>query len=143
MVSTVIARRSALGAVIAIPLVACGRDRSDISAVQAALQQTVESLAVWVDGQIQYQDSATAGTTISGVLTLAGEDRDAVAASLTDVLEAIIRTYSNQPKTRTGFVRVEGHPEGDRSLRVRSADVVRPAKGANVTTDDVVEHFGL
>lgn len=137
-----IARRSLLIASLAMATAACGR-RSDIPAVQAALQQAVESLPAWRSGRIQYQDSTSAGTTISGVLSLAGDDRDAAAASLVSVLEAVIRTYVDQPRTRTAFVRVEGHPEGDQSTRVTAADVLAPAEGANVTTDDLVEHFGL
>lgn len=138
-----LARRSLLLAPIALGVAACGDRRSDVPAVQAALQAAVESLPAWRGGQIQYQDSASAGTTISGVLVLAGDDRDAVAASLTSVLEAVIRTYVDQPQTRTAYVRLEGHPEGDRSTRVEAADVVQPAEGANVTTDDLTEHFGL
>lgn len=36
----------------------------------------------------------------------------------------------------------EAHPEGDAALRVLAADVVEPASGANVTTDDLEAQLG-
>lgn len=130
--------------IIASLLAACGvGGRSDVGAVQDALRSEVEALPEHLDGQVQFQDTTNAGTTISGVLTLAGDDREQVEQSLLTVLEAVVRTYREQPDVRTAYVRLEGHPDGDRATRVVSADVVAPSSGANITTDDLATHFGL
>lgn len=130
--------------IIASLLAACGvGGRSDVGAVQDALHAAVEALPEHLEGQVQYQDSTNAGTTIGGVLTLAGEDREQVEQSLLTVLESVVHTYREQPDVRTAYVRLEGHPEGDRATRVVSADVVAPTSGANITTDDLAAHFDL
>lgn len=124
-------------------LAACGLGgRSDAGAVQDALRAAVEALPEHRDGLVQFQDSASAGTTIGGVLSLAGEGRAEVEDSLRTVLETVGRTYREQPDTRKAFVRIEAHPEGDDATRVLSADVVEPASGANVTTDDLETQLG-
>lgn len=135
-------RRAVLVGGLALSLAACGR-RSDVGAVRAALQSAVEALPVYDDGQVQYQDSASAGTTISGVLTLQGADRTAVAASLEHVLEAVARTYRDQADVRSAFVRLEAHPAGDSATRVLTTEVVAPSSGAKTTTDDLDAHFDL
>lgn len=135
-------RRSLLVGAVGLTLTACG-GRSDIAAVRNALQEAVEGLGEYRGGQIQYQDSSTAGTIISGILDLAGDDRDGVAESLTAVLEAVIRAYREQPDVRTAFVRIRGQLVADANTRVESNETVRPSSGANVTTDDLEEHFGL
>ncbi len=116
--------------------------RSDAESVAAALQEAVRARPEHREGQVHFQDSANAGTVISGVLALAGEDREQVEASLRSVLETVVRTYAEQPGARTAFVRLEAHPVGDRGTRVMPADVVAPSAGANVTTDDLAAHFG-
>lgn len=124
-------------------LAACGLGgRSDVGAVQDALRAAVEALPEHLGGLVQYQDSASTGTTISGVLVLAGEDRAAVEQSLRTVLAAVLRTYREQPGARRAYVRIEAHPEGDARTRVLSADVVTPSSGANVTTDDLEAQLG-
>lgn len=124
-------------------LAACGLGgRRDPSAVQEALRTAVEALPEHLDGLVQFQDSASAGTTISGVLVLAGEDRAGVESSLLTVLETVSGTYREQPGTRRAFVRIEAHPEGDSATRVLAADLVEPASGANVTTDDLAAQLG-
>lgn len=138
----VVGRRSLLVGFVGLTLAACG-GRSDIPAVRDALQKAVEALDEYRDGQIQYQDSSAAGTTISGVLDLAGDDRDGVAESLTAVLEAVIRAYREQPDVRTAFVRITGQRDADANTRVESSEVVRASEDANVTTDDLEEHFDL
>ena len=144
MTGTDIGRRGALVGIIASLLAACGvGGRSDVGAVQDALRAAVEALPEHLEGLVQYQDSPNAGTTISGVLTLAGDDREQIEQSLLAVLETAVRTYRAQPGVRTAFVRLEAHPEGDRATRVVSADVVEPSSGANTTTDDLAAHFGL
>lgn len=117
--------------------------RSDAEAVTVALQEAVRARPEHRKGQVHFQDSANAGTVISGVLALAGEDREQVEASLRSVLETVVRTYAEQPGARTAFVRLEAHPEGDRGTRVVPADLVAPSAGANVTTDDLAAHFGV
>lgn len=123
-------------------LAACGLGgRSDLETVTSALRAAVEALPEHQDGQVQFQDSANAGTTISGVLVLAGEDRAQVEGSLLTVLETVSSTYEQQSGVRTAFVRIEAHPAGDRETRVTSADVIPPSSGANVTTEDLAAHF--
>lgn len=130
--------------IIASLLAACGvGGRSDVDAVQDALRAAVQELPEHLDGAVQFQDSSTAGTTLSGVLVLAGEDREQIEQSLLTVLETVTRTYLAQPDVRTAYVRLEAHPDGDRSTRVTTADVVPPASGANPTTDDLATHFDL
>ena len=58
------------------------------------------------------------------------------------MLETVSRTYREQPGVRRAFVRIEAHPEVDAALRVLAADVVEPASGANVTTDDLEAQLG-
>lgn len=129
--------------IIAGLLTACGLGpRSDVPEVQAALRGAVEALPEHLDGLVQFQDSTSAGTTISGVLVLAGRERAEIEQSLLAVLEAVNAAYARQPGVRTSFVRLEAHPEGDRSTRVMTADVVAPSSGANVTTEDLGAHFG-
>lgn len=124
-------------------LAACGRGgRSDVDAVQDALRTAVEALPEHLDGLVQFQDSTTAGTTIGGVLVLVGKDRDGVEHSLRTVLETVGRTYREQPGVRKAYVRIEAHPEGDAGTRVLAADVVEPASGANVTTEDLEAQLG-
>lgn len=130
--------------IIASLLAACGvGGRSDVDAVQDALRAAVQELPEHLNGAVQFQDSSTAGTTLSGVLVLAGEDREQIEQSLLTVLETVTRTYLAQPDVRTAYVRLEAHPDGDRSTRVTTADVVPPASGANPTTDDLATHFSL
>lgn len=138
-----IARRALLIGALGTSLAACGGSRSDIPAVTAALQQAVEALPEYRSGKVHFQDSATAGTFIGGVLALEGADRDAVASSLEAVLEAVIRTYRDQPDVRSAHVRLETSPASDSSTRVLTTDVVTPSEGANATTDDLEDHFGL
>ena len=124
-------------------LTACGLGpRADISEVQDALRVAVEALPEHLGGAVHFQDSVNAGTTISGVLVLAGRDRSQIERSLLTVLETVSDTYDQQPGVRTAFVRLEAHPEGDRSTRVMAADVVAPSSGANITTEDLAAHFG-
>jgi hypothetical protein len=124
-------------------LAACGLGgRSDVDAVQNALRAAVEALPEHLDGVVHFRDSASAGTSIGGVLVLEGEDRADIEQSLLAVLETVGRTYREQPDTRKAFVRIEAHPEGDDVMRVLSADVVEPASGANVTTDDLEAQLG-
>lgn len=126
-------------------LTACGLGglggRSDVDAVTAALRTAVEGLPEHLDGLVQFQDSATAGTAIGGVLVLAGRDRAEVARSLLLVLETVSRTYDQQQGARTAAVRIEAHPEGDRDTRVRAAELVPPSSGADVTTEDLAAHL--
>ncbi|WP_422116019.1 hypothetical protein [Brachybacterium sp. UNK5269] len=129
--------------IIARLLTPSGGPRRDAAAVADALQEAVRARPEHRAGRVHFQDSRTAGTVIAGVLALAGEDREQVAASLRSVLETVARTYAAQPGTRTAFVRLEAHPEGDRGTRVMPADVVAPATGPNVTTDDLAAHFGV
>lgn len=119
------------------------RSTSDPSAVADALNSAVAALPEHIDGRLQFRDSFSAGTAIGGVLTLAGRNSSEVADSLRAVLEAIIRTYVDQPGTDTAFVRVEGHPDGDTAIRVHAVDIVPASSGANVTTDDLAEFFDL
>ncbi|ASK65785.1 hypothetical protein CFK39_07975 [Brachybacterium avium] len=128
--------------IIASLLTACGLGgRSDAAAVQEALRVAVEALPEHRTGKVQFQDSNSAGTTISGVLVLAGRDRAQIEQSLLVVLEAVSDTYDQQPGVRTAFVRIEAHPEGDRATRVMSADAVAPSSGANTTTEDLTAYF--
>ena len=93
--------------IIASLLAACGvGGRSDVDAVQDALRAAVQELPEHLDGAVQFQDSSTAGTTLSGVLVLAGEDREQIEQSLLTVLETVTRTYLAQPDVRTAYVRV-------------------------------------
>jgi len=138
-----VGRRGVLVGILGTLLTACGLGpRSDVDAVGAALQQAVSALPEHLDGQIQYQDSTNAGTTIAGVLVLAGERREQIEESLLTVLGAVTRTYAEQPGVRTAYVRIEGHPAADAAARVLSADVITPSSGANVTTEDLDAHFG-
>lgn len=138
-----VARRGLLLGALGLPLAACG-SRSDVPAVKAALQKAVEARPEYRDGQVQYQDSPSAGTFINGVLTLEGADRDAVATSLEAVLEAVIRTYQDQPDVREAHVRLEAYPAGDDGARVLTTGVVPPSEDrANTTTEDLKEHFGV
>lgn len=123
-------------------LAACGLlgGHSDATEVQDALRGSVEALPEHLTGKVQFQDSAGAGTTISGVLVLAGADRAQIEQSLLVILETVSATYAEQPGVRTAFVRIEAHPEGDRSVRVTTADVVPPNSGANVTTEELAAH---
>lgn len=124
-------------------LTACGLGgRSDVAAVQDALRGAVEALPEHQGGKVQFQDSTSAGTTISGVLVLAGQDRAQIEQSLLAVLKTVSDTYDQQPGVRTAFVRIEAHPEGDRGTRVMTADVIAPSSGANATTEDLTAHFG-
>lgn len=139
-----VGRRGVLVGILGTLLTACGLGpRSDVEAVGAALHEAVAALPEHLDGQVRFQDSTNAGTTISGVLVLAGESREQVAESLLVVLETVARTYAEQPGVRTAFVRIEGHPEADDALRVLAAEVVEPSSGANITTEDLAAHFGL
>ncbi len=138
-----IARRGLLLGALGAPLAACGGRRSDIPAVTAALQEAVEARPEYRDGQVQFQDSSSAGTFINGVLTLEGADRDAVASSLEAVLEAVIRAYQDEPDVRAAQVRLEAHPAHDAGTRVLTADVVPPSEDSTTTTDDLDEHFGI
>lgn len=123
-------------------LAACGLGpRADVDAVRAALQEATAALPEHLGGTVSFQDSASTGTTIGGILTLAGTGRAEVEQSLLAVLEAVSAAYAAQPGVRTAFVRIEGHPEGDRNARVLSADVVPPATGANTTTEDLTARF--
>lgn len=124
-------------------LTACGLGgRSDVTAVQDALRVAVEALPEHLDGKVQFQDTTSAGTTISGVLVVVGQDRAEVEQSLLAILETVSDTYEQQPGVRTAFVRIEAHPDGDRGTRVMTADVVTPSSGANVTTEDLAARFG-
>ncbi len=142
MRTSTLGRRAALGGVLAISLTACSR-RSDVPTVTTALQEAVESVPEYRDGTVGYQDSFSAGTTINGVLAVAGQDRAALVDGLTVLLETVIRTYAEQPGVREAFVRIRVHPEGHAGPVVTSEDVVEPAEGANVTTDDLINHFGI
>lgn len=143
MTASAIGRRGVLVGIISSLLTACGLGgRSDVTAVQDALRVAVEARPEHLEGTVQFQDSTSAGTTISGVLVLAGQDRAQIEQSLLTVLETVSDTYDQQPGVRTAFVRLEAHPEGDRSARVMAADVVAPSSGANVTTEDLAAHFG-
>ncbi|MGO1198624.1 MAG: hypothetical protein ACTMKY_01840 [Dermabacteraceae bacterium] len=143
MTASAIGRRGVLVGIIGSLLTACGLGgRSDVTAVQEALRGAVQALPEHLDGKVQFQDSTSAGTTISGVLVLAGRDRAEIEQSLLIVLETVSDTYDQQSGVRTAFVRIEGHPEGDRGTRVVAADVVTPTSGANVTTEDLAAHFG-
>ena len=138
-----VGRRGVLVGIVGSLLAACGfGGRSDVGAVQDALRTAVEALPEHRGGLVQFQDSTNAGTTIGGVLVLAGGDRAGVEQSLRTVLETVSRTYREQPGVRRAFVRVEAHPEGDAALRVLAADVVEPSSGANVTTDDLEAQLG-
>lgn len=75
------------------------RSTSDPSAVADALDSAVTAMPEHLDGELQFQDSFSAGTTIGGVLVLAGSSSHEVADSLRAVLETIIRTYAEQPGT--------------------------------------------
>lgn len=124
-------------------LAACGiGGRSDTDAVSAALQAAVDAVPAHLDGTVQYQDTTMAGTRIDGVMIVAGQERDAVAGDLEALLEAVIRAYRAQPRTRTATVRLEARPAAESALRVRTADVIDPADGATVTTEDLARHFG-
>lgn len=139
-----VGRRGVLVGIVGSLLAACGLGgRADVGAVQDALRAAVEALPEHLDGLVQFQDSASAGTFIGGVLVLVGEDRTEVEQSLLAVLGTVARTYREQSGVRKAFVRLEGHPAGDAATRVLAADVVAPASGANVTTDDLEAHFGL
>ncbi|WP_241241516.1 hypothetical protein [Brevibacterium linens] len=130
--------------VAGIALSGCFRQaQTDPAAVADALRSAVTAMPEHLDGEVQFQDSFSAGTTIGGVLTLAGSSSYEVADSLHAVLETIIRTYVDQPGTDTAFVRVEGHPSGDAATRVLAADIIPAASGANVTTDDLAEFYGI
>lgn len=120
-----------------------GEDRSDVKAVQEALQDAVELQSEHLDGAVRFQDSSQEGTVISGVFTVAGEDRAKVTACFAEVLDTVVRTYREQEGVRTACVRLAAHPAGDRATRVTTADVVAPADGEDVTTDDLAAHFGL
>lgn len=124
-------------------LAACGMGgRSDVGAVQDALRAAVEALPEHRGGLVQFQDSTNAGTTIGGVLILAGADREQVEESLLSVLVTVLGTYREQPNVRTAFVRIEAHPEGDTATRVLTTDVITPNSGANATTEDLEAQFG-
>lgn len=124
-------------------LAACGMGgRSDVGAVQDALRAAVEALPEHRGGLVQFQDSTNAGTTIGGVLILAGTDREQVEESLLSVLVTVLGTYREQPNVRTAFVRIEAHPEGDTATRVLTTDVITPSSGANATTEDLEAQFG-
>ena len=130
--------------VAGIALSGCFRQaQTDPAAVADALRSAVTAMPEHLDGEVQFQDSFSAGTTIGGVLTLAGSSSYEVADSLHAVLETIIRTYVDQPGTDTAFVRVEGHPSSDAATRVLAADIIPAASGANVTTDDLAEFYGI
>ncbi|WP_238147956.1 hypothetical protein [Rothia halotolerans] len=141
----IISRRTALaGALSMLTVFATGcAPRSDQAAVQAALQSAVDAVPGYVGGTIQYQDGFSPGTTISAVLTVTATDREGTAEVLSSILEAVIRTYVDQPDVRTGFVRISASPEGDQTISVNTADIVKPSEGANATTDDVASHFKL
>lgn len=142
MTGSAIGRRGVLVGIIGSLLTACGLGgSSDVTAVQDALRVAVEALPEHLDGKVQFQDSTSAGTTISGVLVLAGQDRAQIEQSLLTVLETVSDTYDQQPGVRTAFVRLEAHPEGDRGTRVITADVVSPSSGTNASTEDLAAHF--
>ena len=109
---------------------------------RSAVAARAEKARAWADSSIQGR-STSAGTTISGVLTLQGADRAAVTASLERVLETVARTYRDQADVRTAFVRVEAHPADDSATRVLTTEVVAPSDGANTTTDDLDAHFDV
>jgi len=123
-------------------LAACGMGgRSDVDAVAAALRDAVEALPEHLDGEVRFQDSANAGTFVSGVLVLAGQEREAVETSLLRVLQTVDLVYREQARVRTAFVRIEAHPAGDRGLRVLATDVIPAGSAANITTDDLTAFF--
>ena len=137
-----IGRRGVLMGVVGSLLAACGiRGRSDVAAVSAALQAAVDAVPAHIDGTVQYQDTGMAGTRIDGVMIVTGQDRDAVAHDLEALLEAVIGAYRDQPRTRTATVRMEARPAADSALRVKTADVIDPAEGVTVTTEDLERHF--
>lgn len=120
----------------------CGA-RSDIPAVREALQSAMEDVPGYVAGTLHYQDQATVGTTIGGVLAVTGSTREESADVLADILETVTRTYLDQPNVRTAFVRLSAHPQSDESTTVETGDIVPTGDGGNTTTDDLAEHFGL
>lgn len=120
----------------------CAR-RSDIPTVRDAMQAEMEDVPGYVDGTIQYQDQATTGTVINGVLVITATTREEAVEVLARILEAVTRTYIIQSNTRTAYVRITARAEHDDAVDVSTGDIVAPADGGNATTDDLAEHFGL
>lgn len=143
-----VARRSILVGALGASLTACGR--SDPLEVADALDEAVAALPEYIAGDFHVTDNVSAGTHIEADLALVGETPDEVGASLTVVLETVIRTYREQANTRTADVGISGHSAGSRRYQepadnvVHTSDVIRSVSGSNiVTTDDLEEHFGL
>ena len=119
-------------------LAACGMGgRSDVDAVAAALRDAVEALPEHLDGEVRFQDSANAGTFVSGVLVLAGQEREAV--------ETRRRACCGRSTYRAGAVR---RVRADRGTPLRGIAACAswrrtdPAgSAANITTDDLTAFF--
>ncbi|KID30012.1 hypothetical protein [Prauserella rugosa] len=138
-------RRTAILGVAASALTACGaagRPRADVPAVEAALHAAVRARPGYVSGRVRYQDGVGPGTRISGNITLAADDHGRAIAEFTDVLRAVHGAYRNQENTRTASVRLRAHWGGDTRNMIDPDEVVRPADGLTVDTDDLARHFG-
>lgn len=120
----------------------CSR-RSDVPVVTAALQDAVEAVPGFMRGNMFYQDSTMTGTVIHGVLRLSVQTEQEAAEVLGNMLQAIIGVYAQQPNTRSASVTLEVFPDHDRSIRVRTPDVVTPSSGGTTSTDDLKAHFGV
>ncbi|WP_291792624.1 hypothetical protein [Brevibacterium sp.] len=140
-----ISRRSAIsGGVSGLLLLAAGcAPRSDIDAVTAALQTAVEGTPAYVKGKVFFQDGFSPGTFMGGTLIVDAADRQQAADVLTTILEAVIRTYLDQPNVRNASVDIGVRTQIDDQIYVRAHEVIPPADRATVDTDDLIAHFGL
>lgn len=129
--------------VFAALLSACGGGRSDVDAVQKALQAAAADGPELGEGSVKFQDSGTVGTVIDGVLAVTATDADQARTQYEAILERVVRAYAQQPRTRTASVLLEAHPDGDRNTRLLPTDVVAPSSGTTVTSDDLAAHFGI
>lgn len=138
-------RRELIMGVIGGILGACAprERRLDVEATRTRLEDAVQACDGYVSGRLQLQDSAQTGTVLTGVLAVRGTDRPAVTASFSEILEATARSWQGLEDPPSCDVRVESHAEDDPALVVTAVEAIGAAPGSTVTTEDLVEHFGL
>lgn len=140
--SAPVARRVVLVGALATSLTACGG--LDERSVQDNLQEAVEGVPQYADGQVQFVDNFTQGTVVSGILRISGDDRAAVTAGLEAILEAVAQTYPTGLGADAADVKLTGYPVGeDTEFAVSAAQVLDVPGSTRVTTDHLREHFGL
>ena len=128
---------------LGLALTGCFGGRSDVQAVQRTLQAAVEDLPEYVAGKVQYQDGFSAGTSISGNISVATTTRAETEQALERIHEALIRAYLPQRNVRLASVRMRAYPPDQRNEVVTSADIAGSEDSVSVDTDDLIEQFDI